>query len=581
MKKGHPPKTEKGPGLGSLLKPYRKTLVLLASLAIVGNLTGLAIPQIIARGIDAYTLGRFRLLPLALVFLAVSVGVLAFAYLQSLVQTYVSEKVARDLRTGLIAKLSRQSTRFIDRATPAKLLTNLTADIDAIKVYVAQVISGLIASGVVIVGVSVLLLVTDWKLALCVLAVLPILAVTFFTVLKQVRALFLKSREVIDRLNKVINESILGAALIRVLHAQKEEQAKFVAANAEARNLGLRILGKFSVLIPFIMFVSNFAVLLILVLGGRFVIRGDMTIGQFTAFNSYLLVLIFPILIIGFMSNLIAQATASYGRIASVLDAPEEPQGGTVKEPLRGDVEIEDVSLAYGEKPALKGVSFSAKAGTKTAVIGPTGAGKTTLMYLLTGLSRADAGTVGYDGRPIDAYDSESLHRQVGFVFQDSVLFNMSLRQNIAFSQDVTDASLAKALEAAELLDFTGSLPEGLETVVSERGTSLSGGQKQRIMLARALALDPKVLLLDDFTARVDGPTERKILANLERLYPHLTLISVTQKIAAVEKYDQILVLMEGELLAKGTHEELLASSPEYVQIYESQRSTEQYELRA
>lgn len=166
-------------------------------------------------------------------------------------------------------------------------------------------------------------------------------------------------------------------------------------------------------------------------------------------------------------------------------------------------------------------------------------------------------------------------------MFQDSIIFNLTLRENIAFSKTVTDADLEKAVATAELSDFIDALPDKLDTVVSERGTSLSGGQKQRIMLARALALDPSVLLLDDFTARVDANTEQRILANVQRNYPGLTLISVTQKVASVEGYDQIVLLMEGELLARGTHAELLASSPEYVQIYESQRSTESYELRA
>jgi ATP-binding cassette subfamily B protein len=571
----------KQPSLWPLLKPYRKTIVLLVALTILGNAVGLAIPQLIARAIDAYAAGDFRMKIVIIEFVAVSVGVFLFAYLQNVVQTYASERVGRDLRTKLIAKLSRQSTLFVDRATPSKLLTNLTADVDSIKVYVAQAISSFISSGVIIVGVSVLLLLTDWKLALAVLAVLPIIGVTFFTTFGRVRVLFMKSREIIDRLNKVINESILGAALIRVLHSQKNEQAKFIGANTDARSLGMKILGLFAAMIPIIMFVSNLTMLIILTLGGHFVITGEMTMGQFAAFTSYVVLLIFPILILGFISNLIAQASASYARIEGVLSAPDEPQGGELKATLRGDVEVKGVALAYGEKPALKDVSFSAKAGTKTAIIGPTAAGKTTLMYLLTGLSRPDAGVVEFDGRPIADYDSENLHRQIGFVFQDSVLFNMSLRQNIAFSETVTDDSLKKAIEAAELHDFVASLPNGLDTVVSERGTSLSGGQKQRIMLARALALDPKVLMLDDFTARVDGQTERKILANLERLYPHLTLISVTQKLAAVEKYDQILLLMEGELLAKGTHDQLMASSPEYVQIHESQQSTDQYELRA
>jgi ATP-binding cassette subfamily B protein len=222
----------------------------------------------------------------------------------------------------------------------------------------------------------------------------------------------------------------------------------------------------------------------------------------------------------------------------------------------------------------MKEVSFEVKAGTKTAIIGPTAAGKTQLLYVLTGLVKPDAGMVAYDGRAMETYNPESLYRQVGFVFQDSIVFSMSVRENIAFSESVSEADVQKAIDTAELHDFIETLPQGLETVVSERGTSLSGGQKQRLMLARALALNPKVLLLDDFTARVDTETERRILANLEKNYPDLTLISVTQKVATVEAYDQILVLMEGELLASGTHAELLHSSPEYVQIVESQRST-------
>lgn len=199
----------------------------------------------------------------------------------------------------------------------------------------------------------------------------------------------------------------------------------------------------------------------------------------------------------------------------------------------------------------------------------------------MTGLLRPTVGTITYDGQPIDAYDKETLYRQLGIVFQDSVLFNLSLRENIAFSDTVDDRSLDLAIETAELADFIRTLPRGLDTVVSERGTSLSGGQKQRIMLARALAMNPKVLLLDDFTARVDNKTERKILANVRRNYPELTLVSVTQKIAPVEDYDQIVLLMEGLVLGIGTHEELLAASPEYVQIYRSQQSTEDYELQA
>jgi ATP-binding cassette subfamily B protein len=273
-----------------------------------------------------------------------------------------------------------------------------------------------------------------------------------------------------------------------------------------------------------------------------------------------------------------SQATASYARIAVVLGAPAPKEGGRTIADLRGDIDLRHVVVKFGDKVALKDVSLSVKAGTRTAVIGPTAAGKTQLLYLLTGLLAPTSGSVEYDGRSIDEYDKTTLHQQVGFVFQDATMFNLTLRENIGFSKTVKDADLEKAIATAELKEFVDGLPQRLETVVSERGTSLSGGQKQRIMLARALALNPRVLLLDDFTARVDTTTERKILENVRRNYPGLTLLSVTQKIAPVEDYDQIVLLMEGEVLAAGTHQLLLETCPEYVQIYDSQRSTRHYE---
>jgi ATP-binding cassette subfamily B protein len=335
----------------------------------------------------------------------------------------------------------------------------------------------------------------------------------------------------------------------------------------------------FAWLIPIIVFTANMAGLTILALGGHYVITGSMTLGDFAAFNSYLALLIFPILVIGFMSNVIAQATASFGRISTVLDTEDLAATGTGTADLSGAIELVDVSVNYGQKAALKAISFKIEPGAKIAIIGPTAAGKTQLLYLLTGLIPPGSGTVLYDGVPIQNFQPETFHSQVGFVFQDSILFNMSIRENIAFSDTVTDESLEKAIATAELKDFVDSLPNGLNTKVSERGLSLSGGQKQRIMLARALAVNPKVLLLDDFTARVDNQTETKILNNIAQNYPALTLVSVTQKIAAVEHYQQIILLMQGEMLAAGTHSELMENSPEYVQIFDSQQSTSNYEL--
>lgn len=574
-------KEAKKPGIFSLLGNYRGLIFLLILFALLSNGINLLLPKIIASGIDSYTNKTFDLKHILFQFSLAIVLVFIFTYLQSIVQTYASERVAKDLRTKLSDQISRQSHAYIIKANPSKLLTNLTADADSIKMFVSQAIVSLASSIFLIVGASILLLMINWKLALCVIAIVPIIGGAFFYVLSKVRVLFKQSREVIDWLNKVISESIMGSALIRVINSQMLEYNKFMDANAKARDLGISILRMFASLIPVIVFTANLAGLCILVLGGHFVISNSMTLGEFTAFSSYLALIIFPILVIGFMSNVIAQATASYQRIESVLNAEEIKHPGTLTTPLRGDVEAKDLSLSFGQKPVLKSVSFTAKAGSKTAIIGPTAAGKTQLLYILTGLIDADAGSVLYDGQEIKQYKQEDFHQQVGFVFQDSIMFNMSIRENIAFSDTVTDESLAKAIATAELKDFVDALPDQLNTIISERGNSLSGGQKQRIMLARALAVNPKILLLDDFTARVDTNTEKRILENIQQNYPGLTLLSITQKIASVEHYDKVILLMQGEIIAEGTHQELLKSSPEYVQIYNSQQSTSNYELQS
>jgi ATP-binding cassette, subfamily B, bacterial len=568
----------KPPGIFSLLKPYRGLILLLLLLALFSNGINLWIPRIIAQGIDSFTRVHGLGSKIMVEFFVAAFLIFLFSYLQSIVQTYASERVARDLRTKLSDKISRQSHAFIQQANPSKLLTNLTSDSDSIKLFVSQAVVSIASSLFIIIGGSILLLAMNWRLALIVLAIIPIIGVTFYIVLRKVRALFKTSREIIDWLNKVINESILGAALIRVINSQQSEYNKFLEANAKAMGLGITIVRLFATLIPVIIFASSMASLGILVLGGHFVIAGSMSLGNFAAFSAYLSMLIFPILVIGFMSNVIAQATASYQRINQVLDAPDSTDTGTIRATLTGAVALNEVSVVYGEKPALQHISFSLQPGSKTAIIGPTAAGKTQLLYLLTALTKPTSGSIQFDGRDINDYEKQNFHLQVGFVFQDSIIFNMSIRENIAFSDTVTDQSLEKAILTAELRDFIDSLPEGLNTIVSERGSSLSGGQKQRIMLARALALDPKILLLDDFTARVDSQTEEKILDNVQKNYPGITLLSVTQKIAAIRDYDQIMLLMEGEMIAKGRHDELMETCPEYVQIYNSQRSTSHYE---
>lgn len=573
------PETPQGPSIWSILAPYRRQVITLAALTIAANALALWLPKIISHAIDGYAKQSLALSDVAWLFGGVSFGIFIFTYLQNIVQVYVSEVVAKDLRNQLSAKISRQTYSRVNELNPSRLLTNLTSDMDTIKMFVSQAVSSLISSIFLIIGASILLLLTNWKLGLAVLAIVPIIGFTFGIVLQNVRTFFIKSRDVIDGLNRVINESILGATLVRVLNTQKKEDKKFHGANTDSLEIGMKIIGIFSTLIPIITFIASLSSLIILAYGGHLVIDGQMSLGDFAAFSSYMALLIFPILIIGFVSNIVASASASYTRIAEVLESPDAKESGDRVEPLHGKIEAKNITVAYGEKMALKDVSFTIQPGSRTAIIGPTAAGKTQLLYVLTGLLEPNSGSVRYDGHALQEFEKENLHLQIGLVFQDSIVFNMSVRENIAFSTKVSDADMEKAIATAELGDMIAQLPKGLDTVVSEQGKSLSGGQKQRLMLARALALNPKILLLDDFTARVDAKTEAKILDNLAKNYPELTLISITQKITAVEDYDQIILLMEGELLAQGTHKELLKKSPDYVQIYTTQKSTNTYEV--
>lgn len=557
-----------------LLRPYGFLVALLVGLGFASNSLSLLLPSLLGDGINVFS--QQQALPQELIktFVIAMVAIAITSLSQVVVQVYASEKVARDLRSRLSAKLSRQDYTFLLARDPAKLLTNLTSDVDAIKVFVSLVIASLLSSVVVLLGASLLLLRLNPSLGAAVLVILPAIGLTFYLVLRRVRPLFKESRATVDALNKVVEQSVSGAPLIRVLHAHDQEMTKFTAVNDTARCLGMTILKNFALMIPTVTFFANLGTLIILAYGGRLVLQETMSLGDIAAFNSYLAQLIFPIFVIGFMSNLISQAQASYERIAEVLDAPDPAPVMQAQEPIEGEVEIRDVELSYGEKRVLKKLSFRLKAGSRNAIVGPTAAGKSQLLSVMSGLLEPDSGAVLYDGK----YRPQQLRRQVAVVFQESALFSGTIKENIAFHPEVSPGGFKKAIEAAELGDFIEGLPDKESTPVSERGTSLSGGQKQRITLARALALEPRVLLLDDFTARLDATTESRVRRNLSQSYPGMTLLAVTQRIATIADYDHIFLMMEGEILASGSHQELLESSPEYAQIYDSQKSTHHYE---
>jgi ATP-binding cassette subfamily B protein len=561
---------------------YKAKIGILLALALVSNGLGLLIPKLIGNFIDQYSkTGFVDWYGIGWVLGGLAVVVMIFTIIQSAVSSYLAEDVGFDLRQKLSHKLSRQTNSYVTEQTPSKLLTVLTSDVDGVKGIVSQGVVTAFSAILILIGSIILLVQINWQLALMVLTIIPLVVVTFGAIFGKIGGLFRQAQQNLEKINRVINESIVAASLVRVLNSQKSESKKFDVVNQASKKINLGIVNLFSTLIPVVNLLSNLATLAIIYFGGRLVIEKQISLGDFSAFLSYLSLLITPIFLLSFISSGLSRALISFGRIDEVLSSEVVEPAGKLVLDLKGAVEFKNIKLELAGRQILKDISFKIKAGTRTAILGPTAAGKSQLFSLLAGLNLPTSGEILIDNNLIQDLEPGSFYAQVGLVFQDSVIFNTSLRENILFqnNDEISEAEqqsiLDKAVKVSALDDLVESLPQGMDTLISERGTNLSGGQKQRLMLARALALNPKLLLLDDFTARVDISTERLILGRLKENYPDVTLISITQKIEPIKDYDQILVLMEGELLASGKHDYLLENCLEYKQIWESQQGSE------
>jgi len=504
----------------------------------------------------------------ALVLISLLIGAI-----QMVAGVYLSQKVAFDLRLAISTKISKQTFKFINKITAPKLLSILTSDVDAIRDLISQSLILLFSSIFLIIGAGALMLSINVPMGIAGLLIIPVIGGGFMYVFKKLGPLFLQSRTIIDNLNRVISENIVGASLIRVLNSQNREENKLETYNVQSRELGFKILNGFAFMFPFVNLASSIGGVAILYIGGNQLLNGNITPGDFVTFFTYLGVLIWPVITLGFISNVISRAFISIGRVNEVLDSKIEEYKGTIEKEIEGKIEFRNVSLVLDEKSILKNVSFTIQPHKQSAIIGPTAAGKTQIMYLLTGLIEPTSGDIFIDDINVKEYNLKNLYKQMGIVFQDSIIFNTSLAENIDFQGSNVD--LNKVINTAELDEFISKLDNGLETVINERGSNLSGGQKQRLTLARALAVNPKVLLLDDFTARVDKGTEKRIFDNLKKEYPNITQLVISQKVESIKDFDEIVLIMEGEVLAAGTHQNLLSTSLDYKQIFESQKSTE------
>jgi ATP-binding cassette subfamily B protein len=428
-----------------------------------------------------------------------------------------------------------------------------------------------------LIGALVILWFTNQALTLVVLPLLPVALVVFMFFGAITQPLFRAVQQRVSRLNTVLQENMAGLKVVKAFAREPQEEVRFDAAADDMLQQQLRVSRIFSFLFPFIFLLMNLGQAAILYFGGTQIIQGTLTLGEWQKFSLYLFYVFFPLGQLGFIINLMSQASASAQRIFEILDAHNEVEnqpGATDLTEVRGDVTFEDVTFRYfkGGEPVLNDVSFAAQAGQTVALLGATGSGKTTIINLIPRFYDASEGRVLIDGHDVREVTLESLRTQIGIVLQETTLFGGTIRDNIAFGRpDATDAQVIAAARAAAAHDFIMEFPQGYATPVGERGSTLSGGQKQRIAIARALLLNPRILILDDSTSSVDLATEYRIQKALDRLMEGRTSFVIAQRISTVLNADQILVLDKGQIVARGTHEELLESSEIYSEIYSSQ----------
>ena len=513
----------------------------------------------------------------AMVLVAIGRGLFNFG--QSFWAEQASQGVAYDLRNKIFKKIQNLSFSYHDQAQTSQLLTRITSDVEQIRTFIGTSLIQVVGSVVTLVTISVILLVMNWQLALITLAMVPLAAILLAQFLTKNQRLFSRVQERLGDLNGVLQENLLGIRVVKAFVREPAEMARYTTINDDLVGVNMQTISAIRNTFPLIFLLSNLITLAVVGYGGAEVIGGSFSIGELVAFNSYLLFILQPILLIGFAAPAIAQAAASADRVYEVVDAQIEIRDRPGAVPFQncfGRITFEDVHFRYpgAATEALKGISFETKPKELIAILGMTGSGKSTIMNLLPRFYDVTAGAVRIDGHDVRDYTLESLRSSIGIVFQETTLFSGTIRDNIAYgAPDAPQDALIEVAKTAQIHDFITSLPDGYETLVGERGVGLSGGQKQRIAIARTLLTDYRILILDDSTSAVDAQTAAHIQSALDDLMRHKTCTAfvIAQRISTVRNADRILLIDKGRLVAQGTHEQLMYLSPLYSSILESQ----------
>jgi len=591
---------------------YRRTAFLAYLFLLVSSASQLMVPQLVQNIIDAVTRGvtaqQLAALPAdiqgralaalgwapeqltgyrngaepALLWAGALIAVFAiargaFAFAQTYMSERTSQSVAFDFRNELYAKIQRLSFSYHDRTQTGQLMIRATDDVEKVRLFIGQGLLLATQALVILVATLLILAFTNLKLTLVVLPILPLALAIFIVFGRLTQPLFMQVQIRLSRLNTILQENLAGIKVVKAFVREPLEQARFEAAADDLMWQQLAVSRLLSFLFPLVFLIANLGQAAVLYFGGRQIVYGTLTLGEWQKFSLYLVYVFFPMGQLGFIISQMSQASASATRIFEILDAQSDVAdrpGAIVLPRIAGRVEFDHVTLRYfgGGEPVLRDVSFVAEPGQTIALLGATGSGKSSIINLIPRFYDVSDGAVRIDGYDVREVTLDSLRAQIGIVLQDTTLFSGTIRENIAFGRpDATQEEIEAAAKAAAAHDFIMSFPQGYDTPVGERGATLSGGQKQRIAIARALLLDPRILILDDSTSSVDVATEARIQQALDRLMEGRTSFVIAQRISTVRHADLILVLDRGQIAARGTHAELLENSPIYAEIYSSQ----------